>query len=604
MSSRKTVSHKVIVKTAFIKNAFKISYLVACVSNAVILDNQMSAAYMVNIIKKTFLPVLLLLTIIISAGQIEAKKKRTFRLDFRDQEIQEVLKAMSGILGKNIIADEKVRGKITIISPKRIPASQVYSYLKTILSVKGFGMVYEGNNLIKVVTMKDAVARSPVVALGREPIPTDKEKQQAAITHIMPLENTKPSRMAAILKRITSPSNELVDFDEVNMLILTGDRPEINRLVRIAAMLDVEIAGEEVEETGSGSFGNVHIYRLENMQAENIEATLRKLSIPVGEDGKPIKKGNQTARPKEQKLDVVAHKESNSIIYVGTQAEFNLVKGLIRRIDLPRDQVLLEVLIVEVEADDQNSFGIDWRIDDGTAQFNSGLAAEGNVVDTTDGDITGVNTLLGFSLGVIREGGETVLGILNANLKRDNFAVISAPQVLTLDNQEAEINVGEDVPVRTNTRITDNGNQFDSFDYRPTGVKLKFTPQINKNRMITLNLYQEVKAISGATQDANANPKFTTRDIKTVVRVKDRQTIVIGGLVSTNKTKNVRKIPILGDIPILGYLFKRTSAVMRRTNLLVFITPHILTSRTVADKITDDAIEEQQKEFRQYDRNN
>lgn len=532
-----------------------------------------------------------------------APQEKTFRPDFRDQEIQDFLKAMSAIIGKNFVTDDRVRGKITVISPKRIPVTEAEYYLRSVLMVRGFGLIEEGPNLVRVVPVKDAIAGTNYIAFGREPIPAEELKEDKVITHVVPLIGSKPSRMAPVLKRLTGANTDIVDFDESEMIVITGSVYEVNRLVRIVNMIDLPQKKEQKEEEPT-SLGNVHIYRLEHMQAENVEQTLRKVSIPV-ETEKKEGQGQQQQQVQRKNIDIVAHKETNTLIFVGTKEEYDLVKGLIKRIDLPRDQVLLEVLIVEVAADDANSFGLDWRIGNkGAAQFNTGLAAEGNLIDQK-GQVTGINTLLGFSLTIIDRTITDVLALINANIRRENFAIISAPQVLTLDNQEAEINVGEDVPIITGSRLagaSDQTVQTFQYEYRPVGVKLKFTPQINKNRMVTLNLYQEVKAISGATQDALANPKFSKRDIKTVVRVEDGQTIVIGGLVSTDKNRNVRKIPILGDIPLIGYLFKRTSLTLKKTNLLVFITPHILSNRKVADKVTEDLKRDQQVEFLRRER--
>ena len=177
--------------------------------------------------------------------------------------------------------------------------------------------------------------------------------------------------------------------------------------------------------------------------------------------------------------------------------------------------------------------------------------------------------------------------------------------MLTIDNTEAEINVGQDVPVLGNTRTSGGGDQtvtIQGFEYRPTGVKLKFTPKINSEKMITLDIFGEIKDISSVSGDLTQNPTFTKRDLKTSIRVKDHQTIVIGGLVSQTKTKSVRKIPVLGDIPLVGYLFKRTSSDINKTNLLVFITPHVVTSKSVADQVTEELMQQQIKEFKKRKR--
>lgn len=522
-----------------------------------------------------------------------------FRPNFRNTDIEDFLKSMSAIIGKNIIMDDRVKGKITIISPEYIQPKLAYSYLTTVLALKGFGVLDTGM-FLKIVPIKDAIAESPTILLGRDLIDQEIIDKNTMVTHIIPTYTTKPSRLSGILKRITDQNTDLVDFDESGMLIITGNSPEVSRLVRIIAEIDPE--GTK-NVTSPESFGNIHIYPLHNMAADKLEATLRKISMP--ESIQSMDKGNQPGIPNQRqgipgamasKIDIVGHKETNSMIYVGTEEDFQTIRKLIENLDQPRDQVLLEMLIIEVAADKTNDFGIDWRI--GNGQFNSGVLQNSGLLgkdssgNVSLSSVSGINTLTGFSLGFINSSIVSVMGLVAANMSKSNFVILSAPQILTLDNQEAEINVGEDVPVVTGQRTSGadvNTVNINNYEYKPVGVKVKFTPQISNSEMVTLDLYQEIKSISGYTTDATKNPTFTKRDIKTAIRVADGQTIVIGGLISNNKTQTITKIPILGDIPVLGFLFKRQSTVVKRTNLLVFITPHILTNRDLADKVTEEA---------------
>ncbi len=552
-------------------------------------------------------------------GKKEKEKDKeigSFRPDFRDQEIQDILKIFSKIIGKNIIADEKVKGKITVISPYKIPRSLAYPYLYSMLAIKGFGIVEENENLIRVVAMKDALAGSPLIYLGREEVKDAGVKSDVPVTQILPVYGGKPSRLSAILKRLTSANTDLVDYDDINMLIITGSLFEVNRLIRVANLIDYQGPPPECDEAKDPDCGrvrvegSVHVYRLENMQAENVEATLKKVQLPVEPLAPPTAApGSSTPAPavsqtnvQRKPIDVVAHKETNSVIFVGTNDEFELVRSLIKRIDLQRQQVLLEVLIVEVGLDNTNEFGIDWIAGkQGGAQFNSTQIATRSGYINTDGSIntSRPSTLPGLTLTFVNDSITNILGILNAHIGKSNFLVVSAPQVLTLDNQEAEINVGEDRPVQVNAISTAVGgiSQSRSFEYRPVGVKLKFTPQVNKNRMVMLNLFQEVKSIT-STDSNSGNPIIGKKDIKTFVRVQDGQTIVIGGLVSNDRRTDMKKVPILGDLPLIGYLFRRQGTTNKRTNLMVFITPHIVTNRALADKVTDDLRQNQIKEYK------
>ncbi|TGK86716.1 type II secretion system protein GspD [Leptospira noumeaensis] len=548
--------------------------------------------------------------------QIKSKSSpepASFTADWRDTELKDFLMGMSAIIKRNILIDDAVKGKkITIISQKRVKIEDAYGFMKSVLETQGFGLIEE-NDLIKVVKIKDALAKSPIVRIGKDPVSESEVSLNKTITQIVPLEFSNAIELEPILKRVTSPDTDIIIPKNQNTLIFSGSTADINKLLKLVDNLDVRADGP-----GSiSSAGDIHIYTLEYNEAEKLAAILVKLDMPdapaaptqgppgePGPDGKPPQQQPVAQAPKvpgkQDKIKAVAHKESNSLIVTATPQEWEEIKKIIKILDTPRKQVLLEVLIVELSSTDLNDFGIDWRYQElAYGQFNTGLAATGGVIDK-NGRPTTVNTLSGFSLGFIQRGGRQIIGILNANSTNENFNVLSAPQILTLDNQEAEINVGQDVPVRTQNRNAglggDNAVTVANFEYRPTGIKLKFTPHINKNNRITLDLYQEIKNVAGISSEATGgNPTFNKRDIKTTIVVDNIQTIVIGGLLSNDKQKKVQKIPILGEIPLLGTLFRRTTNQNRKTNLMVFLTPHILDDRDKSDRITIQKKNEQER---------
>lgn len=549
-------------------------------------------------------------------GKPKAKPSQepaSFTADWRDTELKDFLMGMSGIIKKNILIDDAVKGKkVTIISQKRVRIEDAYGFMKSVLETQGFGLIEE-NDLIKVVKIKDALAKSQIVRIGKDPVSDSEVALNKTITQIVPLEYSNAIELEPILKRVTSPDTDIIIPKNQNTLIFSGSTSDINKLLKLVDNLDVRVDGP-----GSiSSAGDIHIYTLEYNEAEKLAAILVKLDMPdapvaqaqgqpgeAGGDGKPAQPQPVAQAPKvpgkQDKIKAVAHKESNSLIVTATPQEWEEIKKIIKILDTPRKQVLLEVLIVELSSTDLNDFGIDWRYQElAYGQFNTGLAAQGGVIDK-NGRPTNVNTLSGFSLGFIRRGGQQIIGILNANSTNENFNVLSAPQILTLDNQEAEINVGQDVPVRTQNRNAglggDNAVTVANFEYRPTGIKLKFTPHINKNNRITLDLYQEIKNVAGISSEATGgNPTFNKRDIKTTIVVDNIQTIVIGGLLSNDKQKKVQKIPILGEIPLLGTLFRRTTNQNRKTNLMVFLTPHILDDRDKSDRMTIQKKNEQER---------
>ncbi|WP_423241739.1 type II secretion system secretin GspD [Leptospira kobayashii] len=549
------------------------------------------------------------------SGNNSSAEPVSFTADWRDTELKDFLMGMSAIIKRNILIDDSVKGKkVTIISQKRVKVDDAYGFMKSVLESQGFGLIEE-NDLIKVVKIKDALAKSQIVRIGKDPIPESEIGLNKTITQIVPLEFSNALELEPILKRVTSVDTDIIIPKNQNTLIFSGSTADINKLLKLVDNLDVRIEGPGA----ISSAGDIHIYTLEYNEAEKLAAILVKLDMPdapTAPPGSPPAEGGEIKQPppvvptpqnqnrppggKLEKIKAVAHKESNSLIVTATPQEWEEIKKIIKILDSARKQVLLEVLIVELTSTDLNDFGIDWRYQKlAYGQFNTGLAATGGVIDK-NGRPTNVNTLSGFSLGFLKRGGEQIIGILNANSTNENFNVLSAPQILTLDNQEAEINVGQDVPVRTQNRNAgtggDNAVTVANFEYRPTGIKLKFTPHINKNNRITLDLYQEIKNVAGISSEATGgNPTFNKRDIKTTIVVDNIQTIVIGGLLSNDRQKKVQKIPILGEIPLIGNLFRRTTNQLRKTNLMVFLTPHILEDREKSDRMTIQKKNEQER---------
>tara|TARA_B100001939_G_scaffold347331_1_gene368624 strand:- start:18111 stop:19925 length:1815 start_codon:yes stop_codon:yes gene_type:complete len=505
-------------------------------------------------------------------------------------EIKDFLENMARVTRKNILVDDSVKGKINIIYYKPIPISRAMDFLRSVLEVRGYAIVEEGN-IIKVIPAEKAQSVSPA---------TDGEIEDTATETLSKVFKVPPrvnlQEYAQLLKSLAGKGAQVETYRSGNAVIVTGYAPVIKRLMDITK----SIMPDGLDKDGSQGNEGVHIYQVKNLQAESLAQVLVRLDNPAagqekGEDGKP-------AAVTTGKIKAVAHKESNSVIVTANSQEWEEIKNIIDQLDQPRQQILLEVLIVEVRGSNTNDFGIDWRyqgVNSAHTQFNSGYAVEGNLVDPETGRITGNNTLSGFSLGFLERGGE-LLGIFNANIDNQNFNVLSAPQVLTLDNQEAEINVGQDVPVRTQERTSGGGTSeatVNSFEYRPAGIKLKFTPHINKEGNISLDVFAEVTNIEGGVSSIS-NPTFNKRNVKTYITVDNQQTIVIGGLVSNERLQAIKKIPLLGDIPLLGFLFRRTTMTTQRTNLMVFITPHILDDREAADRITNYKRETQINESR------
>ncbi len=544
---------------------------------------------------------------------------KMFALNFKDVEIAEFINIMGQLIGKNIIIDDRVKGKISISSAKKVPLSEAYSVMKAILEVKGLAVV-ETPNLIKILPIEDAIKKNADIIVDGSTVSDEK-----SITYLLELKNTDANEVAGALRTLKSKTSDIVVYQSLNTLIITGITSEVNGLIKIAETLDRKGGGGDAMER---SAGNIHVVHLENASAEDLANVLSR--IPFSEsaliDTSPVAQPQpqpKTPRPsdrarrvvqqhgasqaKPSKLSIIANKDTNSLIITARPDEFTEILRIIRELDIVRDQVLIEAMIVEVNVESGWGFGVDWMLGNksGIHIYGGSSINSTNIPNFKLPDWAGTKKQLAVPLGTGLQLGYvpdlSVLGfaILNASATDSNFNILSTPQILTVDNTEAELNVGEEIGVPTNNRITDQNTTFQTYEYKTVGIKLKITPHITKKQRITLDLYQEVNSIIGETQQLSGGtlvpPKLGKRDIKTKVTVHDGKTIVVGGLISNKKDTAVSKVPLLGDIPVLGWLFKQKSVSYKKTNLLVFITPHIVTKQDRLESLTKQKMETQRR---------
>jgi len=299
----------------------------------------------------------------------------------------------------------------------------------------------------------------------------------------------------------------------------------------------------------------------------------------------------------QNKPKIIADKSSNSIIILATNSEYELIKSLIRSIDVRKKQVMISALITEVSESAIKELGVRWQIfgSSGGAAFKGGL---------TD---TGLYSLMGnsgFATGFLSRAGQTLnigdssmffpdllflFSLLNSGT---GFNIVSSPKILTIDNAPAQITVSQVVPFASSVKYDINGNPLIGYDYKEVGIKLKITPRISENNVI-LDLHQEANDVLGYQ-----NPKVGTveymvpitskREIETQVNVDNGKTVVLGGIVSKKTIKTMEGIPFLSDIPLIGRLFRYDKDDFSRTYLFVFITPHIINSPEDLSRITEE----------------
>lgn len=295
-----------------------------------------------------------------------------------------------------------------------------------------------------------------------------------------------------------------------------------------------------------------------------------------------------------EKVNITADKATNSLIIMAEKDEYQVLEDVIKKLDIPRAMVYIESLIMEVNIDRDFRLGTEWlggakgSHNDDSAIFGAGFGGGtiggdpgfANVAPTISG-VTATPLPSGFSVGMF---GQTIqVGniifpslstVIQAYKKDKDIHILSTPQLLTTDNEEAKISVGKNVPYQTRTGTTSTSEVYNTYEYRDVAIGLTVTPQISVDRLIRLKIIQEVSKLE--SKDTDVRPTTLKRTVDTTVLVNDGHTVVIGGLIDDSLSVTDYSVPCLGSIPLLKYLFKSEAKARERTNLLVFLTPHVI----------------------------
>jgi general secretion pathway protein D len=607
-------------------------------------------------------------------------------LNFQDVELPVLAKFVSEVTGRNFIVDDRVRGKVTIISPTRITPDEAYVVFQSVLQVKGFTTVPSGS-FVKIVPARDARETT---------VPSGGSAGDQVVTRILPLEHAEAPDLVPVLQPLVSkdglltaypPTNSLVVVDaaanverlaallrdldaapgagtlvvvplrhapadevaervrdalataggegsrglrvvgdgRTNAVVLSGPADEVRRARAIAARLDQEVAP---------GTSRVHVVRLKYADADGLARVLARLvGLPVeeppparlhgsslmraearrergaetGYDGgmgaPPPTPVAATAEPRtaaiplESSVRITADAASNALIVSATPEDWATLRGVIDQLDVRRRQVFVEAIILEATIERTRALGIEFQagaeLDGhrGIAQTNLGGLTPANL-GTLAGALTDPTSVPGLILAAasnkmvrLPNGTEvpahTVL--LTALETDSDVNILSAPNLITTDNEEAEIVVGRNVPFVASraTSATNLENLFTTIERHDVGITLRLTPQITADNWVHLTLFEEVSDIDVRQtigDPAVVGPTTTVRSASTAVAARDGQTVVIGGLLADTIRRTTREVPYLGRIPVLGALFRSNRDERVKTNLLVFLTPHVIAS--------------------------
>jgi general secretion pathway protein D len=578
---------------------------------------------------------------------------------FDNADVKDVIRWASDLTEKNMIVHPAVAGKkVTIIAGEPMTRDDAWQVFLSSLQVNGLA-VMESGDTVKILPEPEAkLEKIPLMDEGK------KNGREDIVVRIVKVKNLAAQQLIALLKPLTPNSAHLAAYPESNTLIIADRAGNIDQIVDIinridqAGTIDIEIIKLEfasakdvskiltelVQKSGGAKEGgNAPPSRALNITSDErsnsilmtgdpvmrmqMRKLIQRLDLPLSGDGntqvvylnyitakdmQPILEGvggsakksggKEAAGVDDVEVNVQALEQTNAVVITAPPAMLNTMKGVIAKLDVRRQQVLVEALIVEVSDDVGRDIGVFWGSNDDSAVRAVGAFGSKNATVTGQTDTGAVDRLKnlpvsGLSLGFY-DGGDLV-GLIRALEKDANTNVLSTPTIIALDNEEAKILVGENVPFKTgaeqinNTTAVGGGggvipdrnqsfynNDFVQIERKDIGVELKVTPRINQEGILTLEVEQKVESINESANvggNTGAADIITNkREIKTTALVKDNSVLVLGGLIRNEVEASDNGVPYLSQIPILGRLFKGTSKRAVKKNLMVFIHPRIL----------------------------
>ena len=560
-------------------------------------------------------------------------------LNWKDADIRIVVEAVSEATGKNFILDPRVTGKVNLLSSGPMSRDAFYEAFLSILQVHGY-IAVESGNLIKI--LPDATLRQFPSGYGSE----GRNGPDDLATQVIQVNNVSATQLVPILRPMIPQNGHMVAHAGSNMLIISDRAANLSRMVGIIRRIDMA-SDDDIEVVSLQNASATEIVRImtaltQTQRADgapvstSLVADARTNSVLIGGDKSdrlrlrtliahldtPLEDGGDTqvrylryadseelatklqthfsnqagaaggagAAPNSaDKVNVWADTQTNALVVNAPPKVMRSLMQIVDRLDIRRAQVLVEAIIVEVIADENNKFGVSWGFEGsgsnapiaitnfpdigGVVQLAS--AASGGAVS---GDLIGNGITVG--VGRISDSGVSFAAILNALEGDADTNIISTPSIVTTDNEEATLNVGQEVPFVTGSFTNTGGtggsvNPFQTINRQQIGVKLSITPKINEGNSMVLDISQEISSI--AQSAAGAVDLITNqRIVETTVILDDGEILVLGGLIEDTLLESDQSVPVLGKIPLLGNLFRSRKTEKKKTNLMIFIRAEIM----------------------------
>ena len=560
-------------------------------------------------------------------------------INLRDADIRAFASDMARISNKTIVLDPRVKGTVTVVSNQDLSSGEAYAVFLSVLRVNGYSAI-ENNGVVKVVPessgrqdystnrdnidslftevirLKQANARTlaPLIKplinkqghiAAYEPTNSliiadyignvtrikkliyDLDKDPADTFELISLENTSANEIARILGTTFGRSDQGKNFgamaiERSNSVLLRGQSGVIEQAKNVIARLD----------SATGSNSNLKVIYLKYAQAEDIKQILDEVALTLE------KEINSSDSSLKKSTTISFHNDTNALVISAQPDIMKSLEGVIAQLDIRRAQVLVEALIVEISdnlaqelgvqflftGDGENAPVVNQRFGtpspDLVATVGSEVIEDSSISSTMRTRAgTSLLGMEGLSAGVARyrSDGNSFATILSMIGKDADSNVLSTPSIMTMDNEQSSIVVGQEIPITTGETLSStNNNPFRSIQRQEVGIKLQVRPQINEGNAVKMHINQEVSSIFGPLGDMSTDLITNKRQIETTVLVEDGDTIVLGGLIDDDVQESVKKVPLLGDIPLLGRIFQSSSTSRTKRNLMVFLKPTIV----------------------------
>ncbi|WP_372615325.1 type II secretion system secretin GspD, partial [Aquicoccus sp.] len=585
----------------------------------------------------------LALSLFCAAGSAVADE---LTLNLRDTSISNLIDLVSEETGTNFIVDPRVRGNITVVSTRPVPRDELMDLFQDILKVHGFAAI-PGESSTRIVPDAQAKQDTPTI-LDSETDEDNDVRGGDIVTHVIALRHVAAAQLVPVLRPLIPQGGHLAAATEPNTLLISDTRSNVQRIRALVERMDLPFADDyEVVELrharadelaeqlqvlageGTGELatpqvladrrsnaiilsgreesrlrlraliaqldreteeGNARVHYLKYARAEEVAELLRNIA-EKSPDIDPDEQGGSG-------IHIQAHESTNSVVTYGPSDFIRDFDIIVEQLDIRRAQVLVEAVIAEVSSDRVQDLGVQWGAigNSGAGILNfSGAGSPGilelaaGVEGFLDGSVSSPPDIGdGLTAGGSGSTGSTRIAALVNMLQRDTSSnILSTPSLLTLDNEEAEIVVGQNVPFIVGRSLEDSGQAFDTIRREDVGVKLRVRPQINQGNAVRLEIEQEVSQLAPGTSDA-ADLITNTRTLATHVLIDDGDMLVLGGLIEEQQTDSEARVPGLGDIPGIGRLFRADRNQTEKRNLMVFLHPRIVRESTRSAELTSE----------------